>query len=81
MMAARAGTADDQPKLHLRHAAPLSPEMRVSLAQLRDEAYADGKLDGRREVEREYYGNGLISFGIGSFAGAGLLWFLMRVFA
>lgn len=77
----KAVASGETPKLHLRHAPPLSQEMRVLLAKLRDEAHAAGKLEGQREVEREYYGNGLISFGIGGGAGMLVLLLIQRIFA
>jgi hypothetical protein len=71
----------EQPKLHLKFAPPLSQEMRLHLAKLRDEAFAEGKEAGRVETEREYYGNGLISLGLGGFVGAGVLALIQRIFA
>lgn len=71
----------DQPRLPLKFTAPLSPQMRLMLADLRDKAFIDGEAHGRRETEREYYGNGLISLSIGGFVGAGLFWLIQRVFA
>lgn len=59
----------------------LSPELRATLMKLRDEAYNDGKADGRREVENEYLGNGIISFGVGALSSA-MVWFIVsRIFA
>ena len=68
-------------QLHLKYAPPLSTEMRATLMSLRDEAYNDGKTEGRREVEQEYYGNGIISWGVGTLCGMGFLFALQRVFA
>jgi len=56
----------EQQGLELRFTPPLSPAMRLKLAQLRDEAYAAGRIDGRAEMEREFAHNGLASLIIGA---------------
>lgn len=60
---------------------PLSPAMRALLETHHAETFEKGRLAGRREMEEEFTGSGLVMLGLGALSGAGMLWLIQRIFA
>jgi hypothetical protein len=61
-------------KTHSRRVPAMSDEMREYMTRVLDEEFERGRQAGRDETEQEYFGNGVISLGVGAMGGAFVMW-------